>query len=377
MNILQNPAESSFASPGPRGSRRSRLALGGLGLIALAIAAALVGCTTSTEQAPTDVEQGKSSLFEVPPSSGPIAVDPGTLGGGTTRALKGRDGFVLHNATTGELQYWPVRWGSPYPASLAVRTKVVPFDAVADGGDALAPAPWAPVGANDFNRDGELDVLFRNATTGELSIWYMVGASRIARATIDADLDGGDARALAPWRVSGTGDFDADGNRDIVLHNDDTRETHIWYMRGASRLRREVVIDDQGKADLVGLPWNLVAAGDIDADGHADLFWNNLATGEVAVWFMDENVHRRSGTYVGSNSGSPYVRPPEQVVGLYSLHSGSLGDLVGFDPTTGSFGIRWIGRYQTGQLVSYYRGYLVDPARNSVVALPGWSVAPR
>lgn len=375
MNILQNPAESSFASPGHRRSFRSRPALGGLGLIALATAAALVGCTSSTEQAPTDVEQGKSSLFEVPPSSGPIAVDPGTLGGGTTRALKGRDGFVLHNATTGELQYWPVRWGSPYPVSLAVRTKIVPFDAVADGGDALAPTPWAPVGANDFNRDGELDVLFRNATTGELSLWYMVGASRIARATIDADQDGGDARALAPWRVAGTGDFDADGNIDIVLHDDDTHETHIWYMRGASRLRREVVIDDQGHADVVGPPWKLVTAGDIDADGHADLFWNNSATGEVAVWFMDDNVHRRTGTYQGMNSGNPYVRPPEQVVGLYKLHSGR--DLVGFNPTTGGVGIRWIGTDQTGQLVSHYRGYLVDPARNDIVAPPGWSVAPR
>lgn len=372
MNILQNPAESSFASPGPR---RSRFALGGLGLLALATVATLAGCTTSTEQAPPDVEQGKSSLFEVPPSSGPIAFDPGTLGGGTTRALSGRDGFVLHNATTGELQYWPVRWGTPYPVSLAVRTKIVPFDAVADGGDALAPAPWAPVGANDINRDGELDVLFRNAVTGELSVWYMVGASRIARATIDADQDGGDARALAPWRVAGTGDFDADGNIDIVLHNDDTHETHIWYMRGASRLRREVVIDDQGHADLVGPPWKLVTAGDIDADGHADLLWNNLATGEVAVWFMDDNVHRRSGTYQGMNSGNPYVRPPEQVVGLYRLHSGR--DLVGFNPTTGWVGIRWIGTNQWGQLISYARGYLVDPARNDIVAPPGWSVAPR
>lgn len=374
MLIPETPAESCFASSGTVRSLVTRRAFG---LAALATVASLVGCATSTEQSPTDVDRGNSALFAVPPSSSQIAFDAGSLNPGTTRALNGRDGFILHNAATGELQYWPVRWGGTYPVNLAVRTKVVPFDAAADGGDALAAAPWAPVGANDFNRDGEQDVLFRNATTGELSIWYMVGASRIARATVDADLDGGDARALAPWRVTGTGDFDGDGNRDIVLHNDDTRETHIWYMRGASRLRREVVIDDQGQADLVGPPWNLVTSGDIDVDGHPDLLWNNSATGEVAVWFMDENVHRRSGTYVGSNSGSPYVRPPEQVVGLYSLHSSSLGDLVGFDPTTGSFGIRWIGRYQTGQLVSYSRGYLVDPARNGVVAPPGWSVAPR
>ncbi len=373
MNILQNPAESSFASPGPRRSRRSRLALGGLGLIALAIAAALVGCTTSTEQAPTDVEQGKSSLFEVPPSSGPIAVDPGTLGGGTTRALKGRDGFVLHNATTGELQYWPIRSGLPYRFDDVVRQRVVSFDAVADGGDATAPAPWEPVATNDFNRDGERDVLFRNASTGELSIWYMVGASRIARATIEASMDGGDALAVAPWRVVGTGDFDADGNRDIVLHSDDTHETHIWYLRGASRLRREVVINDLGHADLVGPPWKLVSVADLYLDGHPALLWNNTTTGEVAAWSMDANVHRGTGTFVGAFKRlAPNSRPPWQVAGIFNLHSESSNDFVEFNARDGRISVR-----PARGLTVDYSCQLIDTANNGVSTPPGWTLAPR
>jgi hypothetical protein len=369
MNILQTPAESSFALPVPR---RSRLGLGALCFLALATAATLVGCTTSTEQAPTDVEQGQSSLFEVPPSSGQIAFDPGILGGGTTRAMNGRDGFVLHNSTTGELQYWPIRSGSPYPIRFVVRTKIVPFDAVADGGDASAPAPWAPVATNDFNGDGERDVLFRNASTGELSVWYMVGASRIARATIDADADGGDARALSPWRVTGTGDFDADGNRDIVLHDDDSHETHIWYQRGASRVRREVVIDDQGQSDRVGPPWRLVSVADIYLDGHPDLIWNNTTTGEVAVWIMDGNVHRRTETVGGFKEGAPSVRPPWQVAGLFNLHEETSLDLVRFNTQSG-----WIGIRPLGGLTADYSNDLVDSARNGVSAPPGWTLVPR
>ena len=68
--------------------------------------------------------------------------------------------------------------------------------------------------SNDFNNDGRGDILWHNASTGESQIWFMSGSSRIGRATVDADRDGGGALVGLPWSIVGTNDFNQDGTAD-------------------------------------------------------------------------------------------------------------------------------------------------------------------
>ena len=48
------------------------------------------------------------------------------------------------------------------------------------GGGAVSPNPgpaWKAIGTGDFNDDGHSDILFQNASSGQVSIWEMSGNS--------------------------------------------------------------------------------------------------------------------------------------------------------------------------------------------------------
>jgi len=87
------------------------------------------------------------------------------------------------------------------------------------------PGPsWHAEGAGDFNGDGNADILWQNED-GAPAIWLMNGASVIG---------GGDLPNPGPsWHVAGIDDFNSDGNADILWQNDDGTPA-IWLMNGVS-----------------------------------------------------------------------------------------------------------------------------------------------
>src|SRR5437868_2546707 len=50
---------------------------------------------------------------------------------------------------------------------------------IGGGSPGSAPSPWTIVGQGDFNGDGFADILWRNATTGQLVVWLLSGTSLI------------------------------------------------------------------------------------------------------------------------------------------------------------------------------------------------------
>ena len=92
-----------------------------------------------------------------------------------------------------------------------------------DGGP-VSPNPgpsWHAIGTGDFNHDGFSDILFQNASTGQLSIWEMNGNK----------LTGGGPVSPNPgpsWHAIGT-----DGGSDILFQNT-SGQASIWDMSGTS-----------------------------------------------------------------------------------------------------------------------------------------------
>ena len=73
--------------------------------------------------------------------------------------------------------------------------------------------------------------------------------------------------------VAATGDFNADGNADIVWR-DNSGNVGIWFMNG-STIASTAVIGN--------VPTNWVIVG---ADRKGDIVWRNITTGEVGMWVV-------------------------------------------------------------------------------------------
>jgi hypothetical protein len=43
-----------------------------------------------------------------------------------------------------------------------------------------AGSPWIPMVTGDFNADGHPDIMWRHASTGAISVWFMSGRTRVS-----------------------------------------------------------------------------------------------------------------------------------------------------------------------------------------------------
>jgi hypothetical protein len=86
-----------------------------------------------------------------------------------------------------------------------------------------------------------------------------------------------------------SGDFNGDGNMDILWLNSKNKPQEIWLMDGATPIK---VIPIQGApADAAA-----VTTGDFDGDGYEDIAFYAASTLEFTVWFMDSGKPAHSAT---------------------------------------------------------------------------------
>jgi hypothetical protein len=81
-------------------------------------------------------------------------------------------------------------------------------------------------GVADFNRDGRVDILWRDASTQRNSLWLMNGTASSANLTLPT--------ASSAWQMQGTGDFNGDGDPDVLWRNPSTGQNSIWLMNQTS-----------------------------------------------------------------------------------------------------------------------------------------------
>jgi len=75
-----------------------------------------------------------------------------------------------------------------------------------------------PVNPYDFNSDGKPDIVWRNRSTGQNSVWLMNGTALVSGASLTPVAD-------ANWEIVGTADFNGDGKVDLLWRNRSTGRT--------------------------------------------------------------------------------------------------------------------------------------------------------
>jgi len=137
---------------------------------------------------------------------------------------------------------------------------------------------WRIVGVADFNADGKPDILWQNQAGGQLMVWYMDGVQR----TGVAPLNPSEVTDLN-WKIAATGDFNDDGKPDILWQNQASGQLMVWYMDGVQRTG----LSPLNPSQVTDLNWKIVATGDFNADGKPDILWQNQANGLLGVWYMN------------------------------------------------------------------------------------------
>jgi hypothetical protein len=126
----------------------------------------------------------------------------------------------------------------------------------------------------DFDVDGNADLVWREMQTGDVSMWLMSGASVNQGSVVAPGVP-------LSWQIVEQGDLDGDGVSDLVWRNNQTGDLAAWFMNGASAREAPVL------APGVPLNWQTVAAGDLNGDGTADLLWRDAQSGDLAAWLMN------------------------------------------------------------------------------------------
>jgi lipopolysaccharide export system protein LptA len=175
---------------------------------------------------------------------------------------------------------------------------------------------FAPPSHDDFNGDGNADLLLQNAAiNGNVMIDLMNGTSITSTFTVTNP--GGPS-----WQVVATGDFNNDGKADIVVQ-DTSGAPDIWLMNGTTI------------ASTVALPvppssWHVIATGDFNGDGQTDILWQNTS-GQPALWLMN-------GTSLVSSVGLTTPPASWRVIGAGDFNGDGKSDIL-WQNTSGQPGI--------------------------------------
>jgi hypothetical protein len=132
-----------------------------------------------------------------------------------------------------------------------------------------------------------------------------------------ARLTSGEIGDTTGLQFLGAGDLDADGDADI-LWRDTANTVRGWLLDGLTITTNAAVAD----AGPVFSDWSPTGMADLNGDGKADLLWRNTTTGQLNGWFMN-GLTKSSGGPVSTTVGLTYG-----VAALVDLDGDSKSDIL-------------------------------------------------
>ena len=138
-------------------------------------------------------------------------------------------------------------------------------------------ANWELLTSGDFDKDGDADIVWRHKTTAAWKIWQMQDGQRVAQSNWSDSFD-----PSRQWQVIGAGDTDKDGDDDIILNNTTTGAVMIWQIQG------NTVAAALNIGSKAGYSVNRI--GDFNKDGDVDLLFRQNGGDALVTWELQTNV---------------------------------------------------------------------------------------
>jgi hypothetical protein len=122
---------------------------------------------------------------------------------------------------------------------------------------------------------GEITLLWQH-TSGALALWTLEDGRLVEGVALQ-----GLPQPGPEWVVVGTADFDNDGHADILWQHIGTGRLAVWYMTGL-QLRQATLLTS---LPSTGPGWRVVGLEDFTGDGELDLLWHHV-DGWLGLWRM-------------------------------------------------------------------------------------------
>jgi hypothetical protein len=180
---------------------------------------------------------------------------------------------------------------------------------------------WKVVGAEDFNGDGDPDLLWRHAGTGGLVVWLMDGVNKVTAQVPQPSAPSADA---LNWRVVGTADLNGDTHPDLLWQHGPTGNLIVWYMNGLVRTGTATPTPSAPSSDVTN--WDVVAIADMNDDTKLDFVWQHRPTGSLVVWHMNGVV--RTSVSIPTPSAPSSEGPNWRVVAATNFDAAKPPDLL-------------------------------------------------
>jgi hypothetical protein len=137
-------------------------------------------------------------------------------------------------------------------------------------------------GFSDFNNDGKPDILLQGSNLTVTGQAMDGSGNRLGGAV---EVLAGSQRV----QLLGIIDMNGDGIGDLILRRLDGTNTYEVRLRNESGAVTATRTYNPGGED-----WRLVGVFDQNRDGHTDLIWQNIGTGQVVMWHLDAAGNRMS-----------------------------------------------------------------------------------
>jgi hypothetical protein len=133
----------------------------------------------------------------------------------------------------------------------------------------MVPTSWVIQGVGDFDGDGQADILWRNVD-GDAGPWLPTsggGHSVVAFGVIDTS-----------WSIQGVGDFNGDGKADILWRNA-SGQVGEWLSNAGAGYAGFTPVELGNAASN----WSIQDVADFNGDGLSDILWHS-SNGDTGLW---------------------------------------------------------------------------------------------